>query len=426
VLLLYNACLIAALLIGAPFVAVALLVSPRLRGGMLERLRPLHAARGGVWVHAASMGEVAAASPLIAALAARDVPLLATTTSLTGRAMLRERFPDLGVRLAPLDLPGFTGACLRRAGVAALVLVETELWPNTLAAAARRGVDCAIVSARISDRSLPRYRRLRFFFSPLLRRLAWVHAQTESDAARYVELGVPEDRVSVGGDLKLDRAPAPPPDAALVRALGAGPLFLAGSVRPGEEEPLLEAWERVRAEALPELRLVLAPRHPEQAAGVAEIARKRGLRVALRSAGPADSSAAEVVVIDVVGELRSLYALADVVFVGGTLVPVGGHNLLEPVEAGRIVLHGPHTHNQRGLVDLLEPLGVLRRVRDGHELASALAELVRDPERNAPAREAARVLAASRGALDRALERILETPGLHASDPDTSGEGARG
>jgi 3-deoxy-D-manno-octulosonic-acid transferase len=379
------------------------------RGSVLERLRPLpRMPESTVWVHAASVGEVEAAAPLVARLVERGVPVIATCLTLTGRARLRAALPRVRTRLAPLDLPGLVQWSLARAHVAVLVLIETELWPNTIAAAARRGVRVVVAGGRISDRSFPRYRFFAPFFAPLLAKIHALGARGELDRSRFVALGAPDDRASVIGDLKLDRPAAPEPSAELRAAVGGGPLLVGGSTHPGEEEALLQAWQRLRATRAPELRLVLVPRHPERVPEVARTARRHGARAGLRSAGAAD---ADVVVVDTVGELASLYHLAELVFVGGSLAPVGGHNLIEPVQAGRVVVHGPNVANQRTQVALLEPFGVLRSIENAAALERALRELWNDPERNAPAREAAKRLEEHRGAADRALALVLAARG---------------
>jgi 3-deoxy-D-manno-octulosonic-acid transferase len=397
-------------LVCAPVALVAAAVSPRIRRGLGERLRPLERGPGpAVWVHAASVGEVEAAVPLLEALLEREIPVLATTLTTSGRDRLRTRLPALRVRLAPLDLPGLAHASIRRARVRVLALIETEIWPNAIAACSRAGGRVVILGGRLSDRSFPRYRRVRPLLRALLRRVSRVGARSGEDRDRFLALGLPPDRASLLGDLKLDRAPAPPPGAELRAAVGPGPLLLAASTHPGEEEALLAAWRELRAGAALGLRLLLAPRHPERAEEVAAAVRRDGARVGLRSQGASDC---EVVVLDSLGELASLYGLAELVFSGGTLAPVGGHNLIEPVQAGRVVVHGPHTENQRAQVSLLEPLGVLHSVDDVKGLAAKLGALWRDPQRNAPAVAARDALGAHRGAAARALEIVLEA--LHA------------
>jgi 3-deoxy-D-manno-octulosonic-acid transferase len=374
-------------------------------GSVLERLRPLpRMPEGTVWVHAASVGEAEAAAPLVARLVERGVPVIATALTVTGRARLRAVLPRVRTRLAPLDLPGLVHVSLSRAHISVLVLIETELWPNLISAAASRGARVIVASGRISDRSFPRYRWFAPFFSPLLEKLHAVGARAELDRGRFVALGAPDPRTSIVGDLKLDRPAAPEPSQALRDALGPGPFLVGGSTHPGEEEALLSAWQRLRATRAPELRLVLVPRHPERVPEVARTVRRNGARVGLRSQGAAD---ADVIVVDSVGELASLYHLAELVFVGGSLAPIGGHNLVEPVQSGRVVVHGPNTQNQRTQQALLEPLGVLRRADNAAELERVLRELWLHPDRNAAAREAAKRLEEHRGAADRVLQLVL-------------------
>ncbi len=249
---------------------------------------------------------------------------------------------------------------------------------------------------------------MRGFFSPLLARVHRIGTRSPLDLERFVALGASASGCSVVGDLKLDRGAPSEPSQDLVDALGAGPFLVGGSTHPGEEEALLEAWRKLRAARAPTLRLVLAPRHPERASDVAKSARRNGAHAGLRSQGASD---AEVVVVDSVGELANLYGLADLVFVGGTLAHVGGHNLVEPVQAGRVVVHGPHTENQRTQEGLLAPLGVLHRIENAAGLTRVLLELWDDPDRNAPAREAAKRIDAHRGATEKTLELVLAARG---------------
>ncbi len=409
----YNALLVLALLVAAPALVCAWLLGAfGPRASLLERLRPLpRMAEGTVWVHAASVGEAEAAIPLVLALVQQRVPVIVTALTLNGRARLRARLPRVPTRLMPLDLPGLIHVSLARARVAVVVLVETELWPNLIHAAEARGTRVVVAGGRISDRSFPRYRLLRPIFAPLLARLHEVGARSALDGQRFVALGAASGRCSVVGDLKLDRSAPPEPSQALLEALGAGPFLIGGSTHPGEEEALLGAWRQLRDAGASGLRLLLVPRHPERAADVCKTVRRHGARVGLRSQGAADS---EVVVVDSVGELSSLYRIAELVFAGGTLAHVGGHNLVEPVQAGRVVVHGPHTENQRTQEDLLAPFGVLSRVENAAELSRSLSALWADPDRNAPASEAAKHLDEHRGATDRVLALVLAARGSGA------------
>lgn len=401
----YNAVLVPVALVLAPLALLWALGAARRRRGLGERLSlgPEMPA-GSVWVHAASVGEAEAAAPLIEALLARGIPTLATTLTASGRDRLRARLPGLQVRLAPLDLPWLTSRNVARTRAGVLVLIETELWPNLIWAAARAGACPVVVSGRISDSSYARYRRARPLVASVLRAVWLLGAQSESDRERFVALGLPPDRARVTGDLKLDRGAAALPSEELRAALGPGPLLVAGSTHPGEEEALLEAWSSLRAD-VPGLRLVLVPRHPERVRAVLRTAERHGASAGLRSRGAAEH---DVVVVDSIGELGAIYSLAELVFVGGTLRPIGGHNLVEPVQAGKLVVHGPHTENQRGQERLLRPLGVLRRVEGARDLVSTLRALWAEPGREALCARARAALEEHRGALSRSLEIVLQ------------------
>jgi 3-deoxy-D-manno-octulosonic-acid transferase len=293
-----------------------------------------------------------------------------------------------------------------------LVLVETELWPSWIAAAARRRVPVVVVSGRISERSLPRYRRI----APLLRgtfaRLAAVGARSEADAERFGELGVAADRIAVTGDLKLE-APGvtPSPAADLARLLAGAPYWVAASTRPGEEEAVLAA-HRAAAQAGHATVLVLAPRHLERSEEVARLLSARGADWRRRSDADATPlTAGQVLLLDTLGELPALFAAARFAFVGGTLVPIGGHNVLEPAYAGRAVLFGPHVEKVRDAAALLLGCGGARRVDDADALAAAVVDWSSRPAAAATAGDAARAeLARHHGATERSralIERVL-------------------
>ncbi len=409
---LYNLILVPTVVLLAPFALLAALCFPRARRGLGERLWPhVRMPEPSVWVHAASVGEVEAAAPLIGALLERGIPTCATTLTASGRDRLRARLPDLCVRLAPLDLPGLVSLAVTRARARVLVLVETELWPNLIHAVASRGGRVVVVSGRLSDASYPHYCRARPLLASVFRELSVLGARTKEDRERFLQLGVAPERGHVVGDLKLDRPAPPPPSDELRAAIGEGPFLVGGSTHAGEEEALLEAWRELRERVAPALRLVLVPRHPERVPGLLRMLRREAVSVGLRSEGAAK---ADVVLVDSIGELTSLYALAELVFVGGTLAPIGGHNLLEPVQAGKLVVHGPHIENQRSQVRLLRPLGVLRRVERDGDLGPALGRLWADDERAELGARGRAALEAHRGALGRSLELVLEARGRGA------------
>ena len=342
--------------------------------------------------------------------------MVASTATLAGREVMRRTRPDVPCHLAPLDHPWCAEAALSRVRPAALVLIETELWPSWLAAAERREVPVALVSGRISDRSYPRYRRLRRIIAPALRRIAALGARTDADAERFIALGASPARVRVTGDLKLEPGETARPLAPeLVRVLGASPLIVAGSTHPGEELAALSALAQAEQAGIPAA-LALAPRRLERADEIARIvqAQNRSLRRRTQI-GDSPLRPGEVLLLDSLGELAPLYAHAEVAFVGGSLVPVGGHNVLEPVFAARPVLFGPHTENARHAAEILEEVGAGIRVADAGDLARALLSLLADPADARRRGEAGRrALAAHRGSAERAAEL---TEALLARDP---------
>jgi 3-deoxy-D-manno-octulosonic-acid transferase len=394
---------------GLPLAGAALLLRPGWRVGLPERLgRHPRRAPGAVWVHAASVGEILAAARLVDALAARGHAVVTSSVTPSGREVMRRLRPELSCHLAPLDHPWCVEAALARVRPAALVIVETELWPCWIAAARRRGVPVALVSGRISDRSYPRYRRLARIVRPTLARLCAIGARSDADAERFRVLGACAERVSVTGDLKLEVHPDPPPvPPDLDRVLAGAPLVVAGSTHPGEEAAVLAALAEAERAGLAAA-LVVAPRQRERAAEVAALVRRAGRRLRLRSSPGAEPlGPGEVLLLDTLGELPALWRRAEVAFVGGTLVGVGGHNVLEPVSAGRPVLFGPHTANVRHAVELVAAVGAGLPVADAASLGPALCALLRDP---AGARERGergrRALLAHRGSAARSAALV--------------------
>lgn len=393
----------------APLAVGALLLRRSARVGISERLGALpEIAPGAVWVHAASVGEVLAAVRLVDALGKSGRPVVTSTVTLGGREVMRSGRPEVPCHLAPLDHPWCVETALRRVRPSALVLVETELWPSWIAASARRDVPVVLVSGRLSDRSFRRYRRLRPVIGPTLRRIAAVGARSEVDGERFCRLGADPGRVSVTGDLKLEVDAEPRPLAPdLARVLGAAPLLVAGSTHAGEEVAVLRALDALEQEALA-ASLVLAPRHRERAAMVERLVRRAGRPLRRRTLlGATPLRAGEVLLLDTLGELPALYGRADVAFVGGSLAPVGGHNVLEPVWAGCPVVFGPHVANVRHAVDLLLRCGAGLSVPDARDLAPVLARLLRDPGSTRARGEAGRrALDGHRGSAARAAALV--------------------
>lgn len=407
ILFFYNLALIAALMAGAPWWLWRMATSHKYREGLGQRLGlvrpglPRQSDRGGdadrkasrpvIWLHAVSVGEVLAVGRLVAELdrAMPDFQVLVSTTTRTGHALARERFGATRVFYCPLDLPWAVRAYLNALRPSMLVLAETEFWPNLLHGCYRRGIPVAVVNARISDRSWPRYRRLRGLWRPILGKLARVLSQSEADAQRLRILGCGTESVSVAGNLKFDVRAAGESDA--TRQLKARAkdlrLVVAGSTLDGEEAALVETWPRL-LEAEPQLAMVLAPRHPERFNAVAAMLEKSGLRWVRRStwgqsgtdgtpAAKMPLSGGQIVLLDTIGELASVYSRAAVAFVGGSLVPAGGHNPLEPAQFAIPIVMGPHYVNFRAIVDELLAHNALRIAAAGG-LSAALLDLLRN------------------------------------------------
>ena len=340
------------------------------------------------WVHAVSVGEAATAMPLIEGVLARwpELGVVVTTVTPTGARLVQDRLGGRAThRYFPVDLRGPVERALDAVRPEFFVAMETELWPNFLRALGRRGIPAMIANGRISDRSFRRYRLVRPLMARTLSRVAVFAMQSDEDARRIVALGAPTERVVVTGNLKSDMSPAGPPDPAWPGRLGLGPgdlLWVAGSTHRGEDGPVLDAWLSLRRR-FPRLRLVLAPRHPERVEEVERLAASRGVGTVRRTALPRASVTEAVVVLDTVGELAQIYGWADLVFVGGSLVPAGGHNMLEAALRGKAALFGPHTENFRDSARLLLEAGAAETVSDARTLEEATARLLADSGRRA-------------------------------------------
>jgi 3-deoxy-D-manno-octulosonic-acid transferase len=378
---------------------------------------------GGIWVHAVSVGEVQAAVILIEALRARSPHAAITLSCATPSARARGRalLPQIAVRYAPYDLPGCVRRCLTALRPRLLIVLEGELWPNLLHQAWRAGVPVLFASARVSERSAKLYRRLPGLLRQSLERGAWVGAQTQADAQRFGTLGVPPERCLIVGNIKFDRqmpAQVLQRGAQLRARYAAGrAAWIAGSTHAGEERAVLEAHRRVCAER-PATLLILAPRHAPRFDAAAATVRACGFSCQRRSSGPPPENF-QVLLLDTLGELTDFYAAADLAFVGGSLVPVGGHNLLEPAALGLPVLTGPAQFNSPELARNLCQRGAVTIVRDAHELGAAVIALLADPKRRAAQGEAGRAaIEANRGALTRLIGLIER---IEQQDSSSSG-----
>lgn len=395
----------------------------------LGRAAPVDAGRPSAWLHAVSVGEAIAAAPLVEGLRRLhpELPLVMTTVTNTGAQIVRDRFAGLAThRFFPLDLPWVVRRVAASINPAFLICMETELWPNTLRILASRGVPVMIANGRISDRSFRRYRLVRRFMTAVLADVRVFAMQSDEDARRIIALGAQPERVVVTGNIKLEAAVADPPGAVDLwrRLLGLRPeqrVWIAGSTHAGEEDVVLDAHRAALAEC-PELVLVVAPRHPERTGEVLALLERRGWPAIRRSELPSAvtstaSPVPPVVVLDTVGELATLYAIADVVFVGGSLVPVGGHNLLEAAQRRKPILIGPHVGNFRESTSLLESVGAALVVRDAPGLARALQRRLSDPDLRAKLGDAGHEAVASRhGAVRETLDLVARYlyPGARA------------
>jgi 3-deoxy-D-manno-octulosonic-acid transferase len=365
------------------------------------------------WVHAVSVGEVLAVAGLVEELQ-RRLPqhrIYISTTTDTGQALARKRFGEANVFYFPMDFAFAIRPYLRALRPQMVVIAETEFWPNFIRLAHASGARIAVVNARISDRSWPSYRRFRGLLRRLLANVDLFLAQTPEDVRRLQDIGAHPERVKVAGNLKFDiPAPAVP---AIVESLrkaiadaGAGPVVVCGSTVEGEEPLLLRAFENLLVPH-PKSVMILAPRHPERFAAVAALLEQMSIRFRRRSEWDGEPLTGGVLLLDTMGELAALYALADVAFVGGSLVPRGGHNIIEPAQHGVAIVVGNHTENFRDIVSLFESRDAVRIVGPA-ELPLVLLELLADDaERGALGRRAAETLRLQVGATARTADELL-------------------
>ena len=361
-----------------------------------------------VWVHGASVGEIASALPLIERLRTRGIGVLVTSGTVTSGDLAEQRLPaDVIHQFVPLDTPRFVRRFIEHWRPGLALFVEQDLWPNLMMETSKRGVPLILVNGRLSEASFQRWRRLPRTIASLLERFDLCLARTPADGARFSELGAP--RVVTSGNLKLD-VPAPPADAraleALRKAIGKRPVIAAASTHAGEETAMVEAHRRLRKN-FPNLLTLIAPRHPERGVAVAQIAGGAELKTAVRSFNELPDAATEIYVADTMGELGLLYRLAPIVFIGGSLIPHGGQNPIEPAKLGAAILHGPHVGNFAEIYGALDAAHGAERVADAGQLATAIARLLGDPQARAQTAENARAtVEAQSGALERTLQSL--------------------
>ncbi len=425
--LLYNFLLLAGIVLAFPVWIPWVLLSRKRRSNIPDRLglRATPPAdpvgnRPAVWMHAVSVGETNASVPLLRRLRERipGARLLLSNVTLTGRGTAEKALSGVadGRFYFPFDFPGICGRFLDRIRPDVVVIVETEIWPNFLAACARRGIPVVIVNGRLSEKSFRGYSRFRWFFGPVLRTLRAISAQTRDDADRFVALGAESRVVTVGGNLKFDVSP-PETEVTSLSGLLLGEKasgtrwIVAGSTHEGEEAIVLRAFAAARRD-FPGIKLLLAPRHPERFSEVESLLCQLGVPTVRRTAIPEGRTRFEeaVLLLDTVGELPCAYAGADIAFVGGSLVPKGGHNVLEPAWHGVPTIVGPHMDNFREIADVFLGAGALLQVAGEEELSGLFARFASSPEAYLGiGRKGRELLDSFRGASDRNADAVLSS-----------------
>ena len=419
--LLYSVVLTVGMLASLPYWLFQMARHGKYRKGLAERLGRVPSRlqlpvkpEPAIWVHAVSVGEVLAVAGLVAELR-RRLPrhrIFISTTTDTGQALARQRFGEANVLYFPMDFKFAIRPYLRAMRPQMVVIAETEFWPNFMRLAHGSGARIVVVNARISDRSWPSYRRFRGLLRRLLAHVDLFLAQTQEDAARLQDIGARPERVRVVGNLKFDiAAPDRPTIVDRVResiaASGTGPLLVCGSTVDGEEPLLLKAFENLLVQHS-KAAMILAPRHPERFSVVAALLEQMSVRFWRRSEWDGEALTGGVFLLDTIGELAALYALADVAFVGGSLVPRGGHNIVEPAQYGVAIVVGNHTENFRDIVSLFQSRNAVRIVGPA-ELPLVLLELLaNDAERKALGQRAAETMRSQIGATSRTADEIEE------------------
>lgn len=418
---LYSAALGAGMLISLPYWLYQMIRHGKYRVGLGERLGRLPVrlrlpenAQPVIWVHTVSVGEVVATTSLVDELKRRwpGHRIFVSTTTDTGQQLACKRFGEENVFYFPMDFRFTIHTYLRALHPQLIVIAETEFWPNFLRLAHQHGARIAVVNARISDRSLPNYRRFRGLLRGVLTNVALFLTQTSEDASRLRSIGAEPERVRVTGNLKFD-IPTPAAPAVMenlrqnFRENGAGPVLVCGSTVDGEEPLLLRAYENLLVRH-PQAVMILAPRHPERFSEVAAILEKMSIRFWRRSAWKGEPLEGGVLLLDSIGELSAIYALADIAFVGGSLAPRGGHNIIEPAQHGVAIVVGNHTENFRDIVGMFQSRDAVRIVGPA-ELPLVLMDLLdNDAERTALGRRALETVRSQMGATLRTADALQE------------------
>jgi 3-deoxy-D-manno-octulosonic-acid transferase len=401
-----------------PFIAVRLLLRSRKAPLYRQRLGERFALRlpvmrpGGIWVHTVSVGETIAAAPMVRALLDKhpELPVTMTCMTPTGSERIQALFgKEVQHCYLPYDVPCAVARFLGRVQPTLAIIMETELWPNYIHQCAQRDIPVALANARLSERSARGYGRLEGVTRPMLAAMSWIAVQTSAEAQRFIALGAHPDKITVTGSIKFDLTIDPD----LIRRAqsfrqewGTRPVWIAASTHAGEDEILLAAHATLRQQ-LPDSLMILVPRHPERFDEVYKLCRQNNLPTVRRSLGERVVDGTAVYLGDTMGELLFLYALADIAFVGGSLIERGGHNLLEPAALGKPVISGPHVFNFLDIAAQLREAHALREVSHSDQLAESLKQLLSDPEAAERMQQGGMsVLKANQGALQRLLNGL--------------------
>lgn len=371
--------------------------------------------KNAIWFHTVSVGEAEAAFPLIQAVQAQfpDQPFLVTTTTPTGSARVKVFLGDSVQHVyIPFDTPGAVQRFYRHFQPALSIIMETEIWPNLLHYAKTVGVPVVLVNARLSAKSAAGYAKMAGLTREALGHITTLCAQGKATADRFEALGMNPERIQISGNIKFDLSIPDDlmPQAAEIHRdwFGGRPVWIAASTHDGEEESVLTSFSRLLKE-VPDALLLLVPRHPERAEGIVALCGRQGYRVVRRSSGETDCRAADVFLLDTIGELRLFYATADVAFVGGSLVPTGGHNMLEPAALGVPVIFGPHVFNFPEISQLLLEAHAAKQVADDQSLTAVLLDLMTHAEARRDLAERGREFVdQNRGALQRVQDAITQ------------------
>lgn len=367
-----------------------------------------------IWIHAVSLGEVIAVTPLIEALLKKNKRLLITSMTATGATAVQTRFKDRVVhRHLPYDLPDALQRFFKKCRMKLGIIVETEIWPNLMAQAKKHQVPLLLVNARLSPHSFHRYKKLCFLFKPIVNQFTAIIAQSDADAERFRTIGADKERVRVFGNIKFDlqinKLDYSFAESCQQKWDPARKMLMAASTHEGEEGQLLAELRNLQAQ-VPGLLLLIAPRHPERFDVVYQLSKKLGLRTGLCSRMETINPENEVVILDSFGQLLPFYHIADYAFVGGSLVPVGGHNVLEPIAMGTPVFIGSHRSNFKAICDNLEKEDAIVLVDDAADLVKKLANLqANETEKTRLITNATRFLEANKGAVQRYVDVIEDS-----------------